>query len=483
MEPDGPHGPAERATIARRASRGFLASLVRVGLNQIAAGAALIIFARRLDGAEFALFTAFGLGAPLAYRLLTAPLSWVLIRQKAQPSGALVTSVVAVVEAAVLMIGAAVLAVGAALGAWPLRVGLAAVVYVIVLPLCLPALVGLYRDVDVSRAAALEAVDRVAFYTLAAAGVLAGMGTDALVLAFLGTAGAMLVSAQLLRPWRPARPAPRSAYPLLRQAIATGATIAVAAVSDLAMVPFVAVLAGGHQAGLWSWAYSAAYLVPLGVVGAAMNALFAAFARLPEEALASDTAAATRLVTVAGGVVAALAAAVVPAAETVVFPHRWHTAYPALWMAAAAAGALAAGAALSMLWNARLSTTEFACWQAIVLGAGYAAGLAAVPLFGAAGFAGAYLGAQVVLTTVLVRAAHGRLGIALAGPVLRILAACAVAGLCGVLLERSLGPGAGTMVAAAAVVFAVAGCLLFAFERRSLLSDARGALAALRGAS
>ena len=285
MSADGPDGPAERATIARRASRGFVASLVRVGLNQIAAGAALIIFARRLDGAQFALFTAFGLGAPLAYRLLTAPLSWVLIRQKAQPSGALVASVVAVVEAAVLIIGAAVLAVGAALGAWPLRVGLAAVVYVIALPLCLPTLVGLYRDVDVSRAAALEAVDRVAFYSLAAAGVLAGMGTDALVLAFLGTAGAMLVTAQLLRPWRPARPSPRSALPLLRQAIATGATIAVAAVSDLAMVPFVALLAGGHEAGLWSWAYSAAYLVPLGVVGAAMNALFAAFARLPEEAL------------------------------------------------------------------------------------------------------------------------------------------------------------------------------------------------------
>jgi O-antigen/teichoic acid export membrane protein len=480
MTPDEADGPAERATIARRASRGFLASLLRVGLNQVAAGAALIIFARRLDGPEFALFTAFGLGAPLAYRLLTAPLSWVLIRQRTQPSRALVTSVVAFVEAAVLIVGAGVLAVGAALDAWPLGVGLAAVVYVLALPLCLPTLVGLYRDVDVSRAAALEAVDRVAFYSLAAIGVLAGMGTDALVLAFLGTAAAMLVSAQLLRPWRPARPSPRAALPLLRQAISTGATIAVAALSDLAMVPFVAVLAGGHEAGLWSWAYSAAYLVPLGVVGAAMNALFAAFARLPEGALAGDAAAATRLVTAAGGVVAALAAAVVPAAENVIFPHRWADAYPALWMAAAAAGALAAGAALSMLWNARLSTVQFACWQAIVLGCGYAAGLATVPLFGATGFAAAYLGAQVVLTAVLVRAARGRLGISLAGPVVRILGACAAAGLAGILLERALGPGVATMVAAAALVLAVAAGLLFAFERRALLSDVRGALAALR---
>jgi len=423
MTADEADGPAERATIARRASRGFVASLVRVGLNQIAAGAALIIFARRLDGAQFALFTAFGLGAPLAYRLLTAPLSWVLIRQKAQPSGALVTSVVAVVEVAVLTVGAVVLAVGAALGAWPLRVGLAAVVYVIALPLCLPALVGLYRAVDVSRAAALEAVDRVAFYTLAAAGVLAGMGTDALVLAFLGTAGAMLVTAQLLRPWRPARPAPRSAVPLLRQAFppAPRSRWRLSAISPWCR----------------SW--------PCSQVGTRRSLELGVLRGLPRPARSRrcrDERVVRGLRALARGGAGIGCGGSNPArhgrrrrrrragrgsrarGRDRRLPAPLARGLPRPLDGRRAAGALAAGAALSMLWNARLSTVQFACWQAIVLGAGYAAALAAVPLFGAAGFAGAYLGAQVVLTAVLVRAAQRRLAIALAWPVLRILGAC-----------------------------------------------------------
>lgn len=468
-------------TVGRRVTRNWLVAAVRVLLGQVLAGAVFLVLSHELAPSEYALYAVAAIVAPMAYSLVATPTALVLIRRAGSLDRGSVhaafTGIVGYVIVGLVLVGVPTVLLSSVS---PLLVVVSAA-YMLMLTLAFPAYVVLQRNLQSARSSIVELLDRVAFQLMAAVCVVAGVTIERSVAFGLVAAGVcVVVVSQLFVPWRPRLTSPRRVSAELREAVHPFVVVGTSLLSEGALVPLLGVVASATAAGYYGWAYSI-LVVPTGFVHAATTALYPAFVRTEEDQLPTAVHVGNRIVTSMAVVLCAVVAATVPTLVGTLFPDRWEGGVHVVWILLAALACYAATAVANTYWNARRSLAQFARWQLAATVVLFACAVPAGAAWGAEGAALAYLVGRIVLATMLVLRMATDARLPVTGFFFASLAACAAASL-GALGLASLVHDGWLRLAVATASSGVLGLAAMQLVTRGeLRTDARTALALVRG--
>lgn len=262
----------------RRARQGFWLFLLRVAITQVAGAGAFVAVSQFAPDAAAGEYLFVLLASTTLYGVLTGPLTWTVLR--APEAAVFGESLPATMAACVAVPGLALAAVAMAFGAAPgLCLGLAAWAVVMA---AMVAEGGLQqRTLRFSRLAKAEGLERVVFYGAVALLALLGAPTvwigPALVVAAI--CGFAVIAPQRFYLKAPSL---RAARRVLSRAGWPQIAFTLAALTDVAAVPVLSLVTGGHEASLLAWAMPLAF-APQIVASATTISLTPAFVGQPAD--------------------------------------------------------------------------------------------------------------------------------------------------------------------------------------------------------
>ncbi len=168
---------------------------------------------------------------------------------------------------------------------------LACAVFVVTIPLRMPALILLSRAVRVGRLAWIQAIDTLGFQLVVLALIVAGTEMEtALACALFAVALASPVACWLLAPWPPLVSAPLQVRQLARDGLPYYRYAVLFNIRELGLLPLVGLLAGTVIAGEFTWALALA-LIPQVMTVAVVEILYSPLAFLTTSRERFDEAA------------------------------------------------------------------------------------------------------------------------------------------------------------------------------------------------
>jgi PST family polysaccharide transporter len=478
----------ERAALEKRARFGTIALAIRMVLLQVAVLIGGVALRRKLDPADFGAFAIVQFALAFLAFFGDAGLGGALIQKEEEPTQRELSSVwwlqigLSLIVVAVVMVGAPYMVrfwpdLRAREGVWVFRALSIDLLFTSIR--AVPAML-MERHLQFGRLSALEVILSVAFYGTAVFLAFHGYGVMALAWAVVAQGALGVVGAFALRPWRPSFVYDRAA---LQPIVKFGATYQLKNVVGFlssAIAPVYGGRALGQKnLGFLNWAQETAFF-PLRIVELVSRVSFPLYSRLQKdpEAFAAHFGRAIRTSALGTMLIIGLLGGIGPSFVQLIYTSKWLPALPYLYVFAAAISIGFITPLLAPLLDAlgkpqtTLRLSILSTFLLVVL----------VPIctlkWGTFGFALGY-GITVVIGNVVAIFIIRRIFRERGAPgidVVRRLALPAVGAVAIVLLGRTIGPRAGTVLGLVLSILAlfVAYCAVIALIDREAVREVIG---------